>query len=214
MSWTVKTSAYSHHNSRLAVDIKVSNQSISDNSTLLSYRVYADNTGYSTSWVAYYSRSVTINGTTVYSSSDKINGYKNQTLKSGTIRIPHNDDGTKSIDVSLSADIYSSSGNRKTGSQSITLPRIDRGIYNFKLGTGWEDIEGAKTVTFNKYNSNARVQIVFAWWDYVKGKKTYHYNLKLGASGDSVADNYTSGYSLYLTDSIKDNMKKSRPDNW
>ena len=214
MSWIVKTSAYGSNNYRLAVEIKVKSQSISDNSTLLSYRVYADNslgTGY---WANYYSGSVSINGTSVYSSSSTTRGYGNQTFKTGTIRIPHNADGTKSINVSLSADIYSPSGNRKTGSQSITLPRIDRGIYDFKLGTGWEDIEGPKTVTFSKYNSDAKVQIVFAWWDYVKGEKTFYWNINEGAGGNKIADNYTSGYNLYLTDSIKDNMKKSRPDNW
>ena len=212
MSWIVKTSAYSHRNSRLAVEIKVNSQSITDNSTLLSYRVYADNEGYSTSYVAYYSRAVTINGTTVYSASNRINGYKNQTLKSGTIRIPHNSDGTKSINVSLSADIYSSSGNRKTGSQSITLPRIDRGIYNFKLGTGWDKITGPKTVTFDKYNSNATVQLVIGWWEYKNNKKSPMHNVTK-ATGES-ATNYQSGETIYIPQGRIDELRQTTPNNW
>lgn len=212
MSWIVKTSAYSHHNSRLAVEIKVNSQSITDNSTLLSYKVYADNTGYSSSWVAYYSRSVTINGTTVYSASNRINGYKNQTFKSGTIRIPHNADGTKSIDVSLSADIYSSSGNQKTGSETITLPRIDRGIYNFKLGTGWDKITGPKTVTFDKYNSDATVHLVLGFWEYKNNKKSPMHNVKK-ANGQNATD-YKSGETIYVPQVIIDDLKQTTPNNW
>lgn len=212
MSWIVRTSAYKHHNARLAVEIKVNSQSMTDNSTLLSYRVYADNTGYSTSWVTYYSRSVTINGTTVYSASNQVRGYKNQTFKTGTIRIPHNSDGSKSIKVSLGANIYSSSGNYKTGSQSITLPRIDRGIYNFKLGTGWDKITGPKTVTFSKYNSDVTVQIVTSWWDYTKSEKTVNWNVL--NSSKVLGANMRSGETLYLQDDVIENIKKATPNNW
>ena len=144
MSWTVNTSAYGSDNYRLAVDINVSSQSISDNSTLLSYRVYAENDAGPSYWVTYNSRSVTINGTTVYSASDSVHGYKNQTFKTGTIRIPHDSDGTKSINVSLGADIYYSSGSYKSGSQSITLPTINRGIYDVSLASGWDDLDSPK----------------------------------------------------------------------
>lgn len=211
MSWTVKTSAYSHRNSRLAVDIKVSSQSISDNSTLLSYRVYADNDGYSTSYVAYYSRSVTINGTTVYSASNRINGYKNQTLKSGTIRIPHNSDGTKSINVSLSADIYSSSGNQKTGSQSITLPTINRGIYDVSLATGWTDLDGPKTITFEKYNSNTTVKVRWQYWSNASSSKRGEYIVR-DTDGNSLADDYISGTAFKFQDEFIKAMHDDKPN--
>ena len=213
MSGTLRTGTWGDRNYHLAIDWKVTSQSVTNNTSTLYYRIYADNSGNSGTWVAYYNIRVTIEGQTVYTGNN-INGYKGETLKTGYVTIKHNDDGNKNVLFNASADFYYPGSNTRTINQNVSLSRIDRGIYNFKLGTGWGDIEGAKTVTFSKYNSNARVQIVFAWWDYVKKEKTVHWNIHEGAGGNKIADNYTSGYNLYLTDSIKDKMKKSRPDNW
>lgn len=203
MSWTVKTSAYSHYNSRLAVDISVVSQSISDNSTLLSYRIYADNTGYAQTWVRYNSRSVTINGTTVYSSNSSVAGYKNQVFKTGTIRIYHDSDGSKSINISLSADIYSSSGNRKTGSQSITLPRIDRGIYSVSLMSGWNDITGNKSISYEKYNSSVRVSLNYSYWS----RKDNSYSSEYLISSD-----YKSDSDFSFSESVINDIHKDKPN--
>ena len=213
MSGTLRTGTWGDRNYHLAIDWKVTSQSVTNNTSTLYYRIYADNSGNSGTWVAYYNIRVTIEGQTVYTGNN-INGYKGETLKTGYVAIKHNDDGNKNVLFNASADFYYPGSNTRTINQNVSLSRIDRGIYNFKLGTGWEDIEGAKTVTFSKYNSNARVQIVFAWWDYVKKEKTVYWNIHEGASGNKIADNYRSGLNLYLTDNIKNEMKKSRPDNW
>lgn len=212
MSWTVATSSYGSRNYRLAVDIKVNSQSITNNSTTLYYRVYADNTGYSTTWVKYYTGTVVINGTTVYSHNSAKKGSRGQTFKTGTITVPHNSDGTKSISVSISSNIYSSSGNYKSGSQSISLPRIDRGIYDVSLASGWDKTTGAKTITYKKYNSNAKVQVVTGWWDYTTSKQSVYYRVL--DSSKNLSNETASGATIYLQDEVINGAKKGTPNNW
>ena len=98
-------------------------QDIANNKTLFSWTAKAEN--YGSEWVKTGPVTVVINGTTVLSLTSRFQMSANQTLGSGTIEIPHNSDGTKSISVSISCAIYYSSVN-STYSGTITLDNIAR----------------------------------------------------------------------------------------
>lgn len=69
---------------------------------------------------------VVIDGVTVFSQSSRIRVYGGGSFKrTGTIIISHDEDGNKTVTMSVSAALYSSSVNC-TGSSSYTLDKIDR----------------------------------------------------------------------------------------
>ncbi len=97
-------------------------QDIPNNRSTISYTISA--VGGNSSW--YYTGPVTvvINGTTVYNQTSRPKQYAGS-LKSGTLTINHNNDGTKSFSASIRAAIYSASVNC-TGSTTFTLNDIPR----------------------------------------------------------------------------------------
>ena len=99
-------------------------QSDTYNKSTVSWTLSAN--GGSSSWYATGPVTVVINGTTVYSlsASNRYSMYKG-TVSSGSLDIAHNDDGTKSFTVSVSAAIYTTSVNC-TGSATFTLDTITR----------------------------------------------------------------------------------------
>ncbi len=101
-------------------------QDIETNST----RIYWTLTSYGTMSSGYYIQggpiTVTIGGKTVLSVTSRIKvngdgGYK----KTGNLTVTHNEDGTKTVAMSVKAALYSTSVNC-TGSKSFTLDKIDR----------------------------------------------------------------------------------------
>lgn len=109
----------------LTLNWSKASESIANNKTIINYSIIA--TG---SWQYYVSCgpiTVTINGETVYSidANHRVDAYQNQVLKSGTLEISHENDGSKSFSASISAAIYLFSVNA-TASGSWTLPTINR----------------------------------------------------------------------------------------
>ena len=101
-------------------------QNIADNTSTIDWTLTVasgKNNAYSTG-----PTTITINGTQVYYMARK--GWNTKvfpTIKgsvSGTITVPHNADGSKSISVSLSSAIYTSSLSTKSG--TWTLDKIPR----------------------------------------------------------------------------------------
>lgn len=101
-------------------------QSVTDNSTTISWTLKSNGTMSSGYYVKAGPVTVKINGTTVLHTTDRFNmkgggAYK----KTGKITVTHADDGTKTVAMSVSAAIYSTSVNC-TGSKSFTLNQIYR----------------------------------------------------------------------------------------
>ena len=101
-------------------------QSIVENATIISWTLKSNGTmssGYSV-WGAPIT--VVIGGTTVLSITSRIRVYGGGSFKrTGTVTIYHDEDGTKSISMSVRAALYASSVNC-TGSASYTLDTINR----------------------------------------------------------------------------------------
>lgn len=101
-------------------------QDIATNSSTISWKVVG--AGESTTGAGWYMTGpiqVVINGKTVYSSSTRFKLYEGTNVASGTLKIEHNPDGTKSFSARMKAAIYEASYN-KSGSSSWTLDAIPR----------------------------------------------------------------------------------------
>lgn len=97
-------------------------QNVSTNQSTVQWTVGCS--GGTSSWYAERTLNVVVNGTTVYSKSDRVQRYAGD-IASGTTPITHNTDGTKSFTISLQAAVYTSTINC-TGSQTFTLNTIAR----------------------------------------------------------------------------------------
>ena len=122
LSGSVKTSTYGSMGLQLSW---TATQSVANNQSTISWTLKSFG---SESNFYYVSGPVTvvINGTTVLSITDRFNLYGNGAWsKSGSLKISHNNDGSKTFSVSISAAIYTYAVNC-TGSGSFTLDKIVR----------------------------------------------------------------------------------------
>lgn len=104
-----------------------SSQSVENNSTTINWSCgFTPGHAYYTNAIKMYA--VTINGTQVYSGGtySNITDYQERTFASGTLKIAHNSDGSKSFTISgFSGWIYDS-GTTNASAQSFTLSTIPR----------------------------------------------------------------------------------------
>ncbi len=102
----------------------VASQSVDKNQTVISWKLKgAGSSQYS--WYMSGKFKVVINGSTVYSSSTRIELYNGTTVASGSYTISHSSDGTKSFSASAEAGIWTFAVNC-SGSGSWSLPTIAR----------------------------------------------------------------------------------------
>lgn len=120
LSGTVKTNADS--NGRYYQLSWTATQSTANNTSTISWTLSAQ--GYSGNWVAERTLYVTIDGTTVYNKSDRVER-KVGTIKTGTKTITHNSNGSRSFTITLGAAVYGTSVNCK-GSGTFALNTIGR----------------------------------------------------------------------------------------
>lgn len=161
---SISSDAYPRH-------IKVVWNSVSNTAncnSVLSYTIKAGGTN-SSNWVNEYGITVTINGTTVYSSSSGAKKlYSGQTLKSGSITIPHNTStGTASVRIQISAKLTTSSVNSKYDG-NITLDTIPRAS-SFGTISG-NTIGSSITVNISRHSSAFTHQLWYklgnsTWYD-------------------------------------------------
>lgn len=109
----------------LTLSWTLSSQSVADNYSNISWKLKGD--GSASGWVMAGGFKAVINGTTVYSTStdSRIKLYNGTTVASGTAKINHNSDGTKSFSLSCEAGIYNYAVNC-TASGTHTLTTIPR----------------------------------------------------------------------------------------
>lgn len=95
-------------------------QNIASNTSTISYTLTAEGEG----WWAERTLKVSLAGTTIIDKTDRVERYDG-TIKTGTITVNHNSDGSKSISGSIQAAVYTSSVNL-TASNTFTLDSIPR----------------------------------------------------------------------------------------
>ena len=101
-------------------------QDIVNNTSTISWNIKVSTTS-STGYVVVSEVRAKINGKEVYyrNHDNHTNGYNGTQIASGTTKIKHNSNGTKSVDMSIEAGIYQWAINR-SGSDTFTLTQIDR----------------------------------------------------------------------------------------
>lgn len=127
LSGKVQTSAWTSSNGydwRIVLNWSAT-QSITNNKSTISWNIKCSTSqgGY----VVVGEVRATINGTQVFyrSTSDRSNCYNDTQIASGTIDVPHNNDGTKSVAMKIEAGIYVWAIS-ETGSNTFTLDTIAR----------------------------------------------------------------------------------------
>lgn len=102
----------------------VSSQNVANNSTTISWTLKGAGNAQS-SWYRAGNFKVVINGSTVYSSTTRIQLYNGTVVASGNYTMTHDTNGNKTFSASAEAGIYTVAVNC-TGSGSFTLPQIAR----------------------------------------------------------------------------------------
>lgn len=126
-SGSFNTSSYGsgNYNRYLRFEWSVKSQSVANNTTTISYTLKGAG-GNTTSYQMSGNFKLVIDGTTVYSSSDRIQLKNGTVVKSGTFTMTHTSTGTRSFSASAQAGINTVAVNCK-GSGSWELPTIARG---------------------------------------------------------------------------------------
>lgn len=137
----------------------ISSQSIADNTSTLSWTLKGS--GSASGWVKAGGFKAVINGTTVYSTStdSRISLYNGTVVASGTIKITHNADGTKSFDLSCEAGVYTYAVS-VTASGTHTLTTIPRAS-SISMSTG--TMGSASTITISRASSSFTHTLSYAF---------------------------------------------------
>ena len=125
----------------------VSSQSVANNTTTIAWTLKGAGTA-SSSWYRSGNFKVVINGSTVYSSSTRIQLYDGTLVASGNFTMAHDTAGNKTFSASAEAGIYTVAVNC-SGSGSFTLPQIARAA-KITAAPNFTDIENP---TINYQNS-------------------------------------------------------------
>ncbi|MDB2108642.1 DUF859 family phage minor structural protein [Clostridium paraputrificum] len=137
----------------------ISSQSIADNTSTLSWTLKGS--GSASGWVKAGGFKAVINGTTVYSTStdSRISLYNGTVVASGTIKITHNADGTKSFGLSCEAGVYTYAVS-VTASGTHTLTTIPRAS-SISMSTG--TMGSASTITISRASSSFTHTLSYAF---------------------------------------------------
>ena len=208
---TNKYSTSSQGTIGLNLSWSITSQNIANNTSTIKWTLKSNGTLSSSSWVMGGPISAYINGTRVFYQSGRFHvngsgGYK----KSGTITVTHNTDGSKTVAMSISAALYSTSQNCKA-SKSYTLNKIDRYALLDDVEEITDDYSVFPTITYSNalgtQTSNIKVRIV--WGD---GEQHTAWSPEL--PNDPTAE----GFGTYtftndiLTNEIRNAMMNTIPD--
>ena len=129
----------------------VSSQSVANNTTTIAWTLKGAGTA-SSSWYRSGNFKVVINGSTVYSSSTRIQLYDGTLVASGNFTMTHDTAGNKTFSASAEAGIYTVAVNC-SGSGSFTLPQIARAA-KITAAPNFTDIENP-TITYQNSAGNS-----------------------------------------------------------
>lgn len=162
----------------------VQSQSVANNTTKIAWQLKGAGTG-SASWYKAGNFKVVIDGSTVYSSSTRINLYNGTLVASGTYTFTHNSNGAKRFTASAEAGIYTVAVNC-TGSGSFTLPTIAR-------------VSTINSISGSKVSDTFNV-------NYTEYSASFTNNLLIAIDGQNTAQtitDYQSGAGFTLSTALK-----------
>lgn len=123
MATSGKITTTAADNRSITLSWALKSQDVAGNTSTISWSL--EGSGSNTHWVQCGPIKAVINGVTVYGSDKRVNLYSGTVVASGTAKIAHTADGTKSFSLSCQAAIYSFAVNAKA-SGTHTLPTIPR----------------------------------------------------------------------------------------
>ena len=129
----------------------VSSQSVANNTTTIAWTLKGAGTA-SSSWYRAGNFKVVINGSTVYSSSTRIQLYDGTLVASGNFTMTHDTAGNKTFSASAEAGIYTVAVNC-SGSGTFTLPQIARAA-KITAAPNFTDIENP-TISYQNAAGNS-----------------------------------------------------------
>ena len=129
----------------------VSSQSVANNTTTIAWTLKGAGTA-SSSWYRAGNFKVVINGSTVYSSSTRIQLYDGTLVASGNFTMTHDTAGNKTFSASAEAGIYTVAVNC-SGSGTFTLPQIARAA-KITAASNFTDIENP-TISYQNAAGNS-----------------------------------------------------------
>ena len=138
------------HGRSVKLSWSLSSQSVENNQSTLSWSITG--AGSASGWVMTGGFKAVINGTTVYSTSTdtRIQLYNGTSVASGTTKITHNADGTKSFSLSIEAGVYTYAVS-VTASGTHTLDTIPRASTVSATNT---NMGSASTITITRASSS------------------------------------------------------------
>nr|WP_288977345.1 DUF859 family phage minor structural protein [uncultured Blautia sp.] len=128
----------------------LSNQDIANNTSTIAWTLKGSGSG--SGWVMAGGFNATINGATVYSTSTdtRIKLYNGTTIASGSLKISHNSDGSKSFSLSCQAGVYTYAVS-VTASGTHTLDTIPRAS---SVSTSNTTLGSATTIAISRASSS------------------------------------------------------------
>lgn len=138
------------HGRSVKLSWSLSSQSVENNQSTLSWSITG--AGSASGWVMTGGFKAIINGTAVYSTSTdtRIQLYNGTSVASGTTKITHNADGTKSFSLSIEAGVYTYAVS-VTASGTHTLDTIPRASTVSATNT---NLNSASTITITRASSS------------------------------------------------------------
>ena len=198
-SGSFNTSGYEGRDLTFSWSIK--SQDVATNKTVINWSLKGAGSAQS-SWYYAGNFKVVINGSTVYSSSDRIKLYDGTTVASGTATIAHNTDGSKTFRASAQAGIYTVAVNC-TGSGSWSIDAIPR--YPSVTQTLSSKTETSITM---KWSSDSTIDYI--WYSTDNGSTWTGINVTDGKSGS-----YTiSGLSPNTTYKVVTSLRRKDSQLW
>lgn len=153
LSGSLKTNAFQTRYYKLSW---TATQSIENNTSTISWKLQA--LSGQANWYAERDVKVVIAGNTVFSKTDFVKRYAG-TVKTGTLVVPHNADGTKDFSASVSVAVYYSTIN-ETGSKNFTLDTIPR---TSTVSVAASYIGAAANININRATSSFKDTLTYAF---------------------------------------------------
>ncbi|MDO4778505.1 MAG: DUF859 family phage minor structural protein [Tissierellia bacterium] len=120
---TIQTSSY--NSAYLALEWTIKSQSIENNKSVIDWKLRTKGIQDEGYWETLRNAKVTINGVVRYAQNGEMQIYNNTVVATGTVTIPHDNSGSKSVNIAVEGGIYYNTVNIQGNGVAVldTIPR-------------------------------------------------------------------------------------------